>query len=181
MARLNISDVLLLFVFVRVTSLPTHILLSPDSLPPPERFHLKCSFEFYCRLLISTLTCTSGFTFKHSVLQLGRHDIFPQISSITVHKICNFPGYFLRDESVLLCAFTFSAPSSRQKLPLGRNEATCTAAIFLLNTNTFQQFPSALFSTVSFTYCGISICLRDMHMVHDAPPQLYCCSFSGKK
>ena len=106
MARLNISDVLLLFVFVRATSLPTHILLSPDSLPPPERFHLKCSFEFYCRLLISTLTCTSGFTFKHSVLQLGRHDIFPQISSITVCKISNFQGHFLG--GVELCTCTFS-------------------------------------------------------------------------
>ena len=36
---------------------------------PPERFHLKCSFEFYCPLLISTLTCP--FVYRSILLHIN--------------------------------------------------------------------------------------------------------------
>lgn len=55
---------------------------------------------------------------------------------------------------VQLCAFTFSAPPSANPThPLGRNEATCATALFLLNTNTFQQNTKICTNTFQLLSC----------------------------
>ena len=94
---------------------PTHILLFPDSLPPPERFHLKCSFEFYCRALISHIRILCYI--EHSLLQWG---------SDTHHcrwRFCQKTKNMLKRENILeLCTFTFSAPSSPLQPPLTWSE-----------------------------------------------------------
>ena len=55
---------------------------------------------------------------------------------------------------VQFCAFTFSAPPSANPThPLGRNEATCATALFLLNTNTFQQNTKICTNTFQLLSC----------------------------
>ena len=77
------------------TSVRTHILLSPDSLPP-KRFHLKCSFEFYCSLLISTLTYPFVFrsTFHFAILL--------HINFLLILSIHNYPNLRFLDSGKYL-------------------------------------------------------------------------------
>ena len=94
------------------------------------------------------------------------------ILSIHNHPICDFWTHenilkYVRMD-VQLCAFTFSAPPSANPThPLGRNEATCATALFLLNTNTFQQNTKICTNTFQFLSClPFCFCTRHHHKLY---------------
>ena len=58
-------------------------------------------------------------------------------------------------------------PSANPTHPLGRNEATCATALFLLNTNTFQQNTKICTNTFQFLSClPFCFCTRHHHKLY---------------
>ena len=92
------------------------------------------------------------------IVQFCYTSIFYLFWVSTTTKICDFWTHenilkYVRMD-VQLCAFTFSAPPSANPThPLGRNEATCATALFLLNTNTFQQNTKICTNTFQLLSC----------------------------
>ena len=95
---------------------------------------------------------------QRSILQFCYTSIFYLFWVSTTTQSCDFwtkenIWKYVRMD-VQLCAFTFSAPPSANPThPLGRNEATCATALFLLNTNTFQQNTKISTNTFQLLSC----------------------------
>ena len=84
----------------------------------------------------------------------------------TVHKISNFQGYFLRDAELWSCAHLhFQLPLlPRNSLLVGMKPLALQPFFFWIQIhfNNFHPISICTISTISFTYCAIDICLRDI-------------------